>query len=230
MFEGPLELLLALAEREEVDIFQVSLARVTDAYLAEIAQRETPDPQEMAEFLWMAARLLLLKSIRLLPGETPNEEETELLGWEEDVRQRLEEYRAYKAMAQELMERAEQETFAFPPPPRPPEPLCVLPMSRTRAAMLLPTELDLVALRSKARERARIVDRYQYELGELLAISRAISSERDVVRLLGLILESEDRLEAVVTFVAVLELLRRSVISVRQKERFGPIHIEARSA
>src|SRR5919108_2821350 len=121
VFEGPLELLLALAEREEVDIFQVSLSRVTDAYLAEIARRDTPDPQEMADFLWMAARLLLLKSIRLLPGETPSDEEADLLGWEEDVRQRLEEYRAYKAMAQDLMERAEQESFAFPPPPRPPE-------------------------------------------------------------------------------------------------------------
>ena len=80
VFEGPLELLLALVEREEVDIFKVSLARVTDAYLAEVAAREIADPQEMAEFLWMAARLLLLKSIRLLPGETPTDEETELLG------------------------------------------------------------------------------------------------------------------------------------------------------
>jgi len=81
VFEGPLELLLALAEREEVDLFQVSLARVTDAYLAEIANRETTDPQEMAEFLWMAARLLLLKSIKLPPGETPTDEEVDLLGW-----------------------------------------------------------------------------------------------------------------------------------------------------
>src|SRR5207245_9057905 len=121
VFEGPLELLLALAEREEVDIFQVSLARITDAYLAEIAQREVQDPNEMAEFLWMAARLLLLKSIRLLPGEQPTDEESELLGWEEDVRQRLEEYRAYKAMAQDLMTRAEQEVFAFPPAARPVE-------------------------------------------------------------------------------------------------------------
>src|SRR3989449_6713117 len=118
VFEGPLELLLALAEREEVDIFQVSLSHVTDAYLAEIATRDVADPQEMAEFLWMAARLLLLKSIRLLPGEPPTEEETDLLGWEEEVRKRLEEYREYKLMAEGLMERAENETFAFPPPPR----------------------------------------------------------------------------------------------------------------
>src|SRR5216683_6183692 len=116
VFEGPLELLLALVEREEVDIFKVSLAKVTDAYLAELASREIADPQEMAEFLWMAARLLLLKSIRLLPGETPSEDETDLLGWEEEVRKRLEEYRIYKQMAEGLMERAEQDTFSFPPP------------------------------------------------------------------------------------------------------------------
>ncbi|MEA2655565.1 MAG: segregation and condensation protein, partial [Chloroflexota bacterium] len=68
VFEGPLELLLALVEREEVDILEVSLAKVTDSYLVELAAREVADPAEMAEFLWMAARLLLLKSIRLLPG------------------------------------------------------------------------------------------------------------------------------------------------------------------
>src|SRR5207248_11805203 len=121
VFEGPLELLLALVEREEVDIFKVSLARVTDAYLAEVAAREIPDPQEMSEFLWMAARLLLLKSIRLLPCKNPTDEETELLGWEDEVRQRLEEYRAYKEIAGELLERAQQETFSFPPPARPVE-------------------------------------------------------------------------------------------------------------
>jgi len=224
VFEGPLELLLALAEREEVDIFQVSLARVTDAYLAEIAQRETPDPQEMAEFLWMAARLLLLKSVRLLPGEAPNEEETELLGWEEDVRQRLEEYRAYKAMAQELMARAEQETFAFPPAPRPPEP----------GGQEEPLEVDaLVAafnsVLARIPPRPVVVTGRTWTLEEKLDLIRERIAQGPV-ELLGLILESEDRLEAVVTFVAVLELLRRSVISVRQKERFGPIHIEARPA
>ena len=195
VFEGPLELLLALAEREEVDIFQVSLARVTDAYLAEIAQRETPDPQE-----------------------------TELLGWEEDVRQRLEEYRAYKAMAQELMARAEQETFAFPPPPRPPEP----------GGQEEPLEVDaLVAafnsVLARIPPRPVVVTGRTWTLEEKLDLIRERIAQGPV-ELLGLILESEDRLEAVVTFVAVLELLRRSVISVRQKERFGPIHIEARPA
>lgn len=222
VFEGPLELLLALAEREEVDIFQVSLSRVTDAYLAEIAQRETPDAKEMAEFLWIAARLLLLKSIKLLPGEAPTEEEAELLGWEEDVRQRLEEYRAYKAMAQDLMERAEQETFAFPPPARTVE----------AGGQEEPLDVDRLveafnSVLSRVPPRPVVVHGRTWTLEEKLDILTERLG-RGPIELLELILESEDRLEAVVTFVAVLELLRRSLITVRQKERFGPIHIEAR--
>ena len=224
VFEGPLELLLALAEREEVDIFQVSLARITDAYLAEIAQRETPDPQEMAEFLWMAARLLLLKSIRLLPGEQPTDEESELLGWEEDVRQRLEEYRAYKAMAQDLMVRAEQETFAFPPPARDIEP----------GGQEAPLDVDILvaafnSVLARIPPRPVVITGRTWTLEEKLdLINRRLL--HGPIELVALILESEDRLEAVVTFVAVLELVRRGAVTVKQKERFGPIHIEAKAA
>jgi segregation and condensation protein A len=248
VFEGPLELLLALAEREEVDIFKVSLARITDAYLAEIANRETQDPHrgvaageglgpaaalaggssplldEMAEFLWIAARLLLLKSIRLLPGEEPTDEESELLGWEEDVRQRLEEYRAYKAMAQDLMVRAQQETFAFPPAARPveaggqEEPLDV--------AVLVAAFNSVLA---RIPPRPVVITGRTWTLDEKLELITE-RLRRGPIELVELILESEDRLEAVVTFVAVLELVRRSAIIVRQKERFGPIHIESRAA
>jgi segregation and condensation protein A len=222
VFEGPLELLLALAEREEVDLFQVSLSRVTDAYLAEIAQRETPDPKEMAEFLWMAARLLLLKSIKLLPGETPTDEEADLLGWEEDVRQRLEEYRAYKAMAQDLMERAEQESFAFPPGPRTVE----------AGGQEQPLDVDVLvaafnSVLSRIPPRPVVVSGRTWTLEEKLGLIEE-RLRRGPLELVELILESADRLEAVVTFVAVLELLRRSLIRVKQTERFGPIHIEAR--
>jgi segregation and condensation protein A len=224
VFEGPLELLLALVEREELDIFDVSLAKVTDSYLIELAGREVADPAEMAEFLWMAARLLLLKSIRLLPGEPPTDEETELLGWEEDVRQRLEEYRAYKEMAQGLMTRAEQEPFAFPPPTR----------QVDAAGQEEPLQVGLLVVAFNS-VLARIPPRPLVVTGRTWTLEEKLETIRGRLRLgpielLELILESEDRLEAVVTFVAVLELLRRSVISVRQKDRFGPIHIESRIA
>jgi segregation and condensation protein A len=221
IFEGPLELLLALAEREEVDIFKVSLAKVTDAYLVEIASREIADSQEMAEFLWMAARLLLIKSIKLLPGEQPTDEETELLGWEDEVRQRLEEYRVYKEVAGELMERAQQETFAFPPPARTVE----------AGGQEEPLDIDLLVVAfnsvlARIPPRPLVVHGRTWTLQEKIEL---ISNRlrKGPIELIELILESQDRLEAVVTFVAVLELLRRSAIRVRQKERFGPIHVEA---
>lgn len=221
MFEGPLELLLALVEREELDIFQVSLAKVTDAYLAEVAARDVLDPSEMAEFLWMAARLLLIKSIRLLPGEIPPDEETDLLGWEEEVRQRLQEYRAYKEMAGELMERVQQDSFAFPPPVR--------PVEAGGQEQPLEVELLLVAFNSvlaRVPPRPLVVTGRSWTLQEKLdAVTERL--RRGPIELVELILESEDRLEAVITFVAVLELLRRSLVRVRQKERFGPIHVEA---
>jgi len=223
VFEGPLELLLALVEREEVDIFKVSLSKVTDAYLGEIAAREVPDPQEMAEFLWMAARMLLLKSIRLLPGETPTDEETELLGWEDEVRQRLEEYRAYKEIAGELLERAQQETFAFPPPARPLE----------AGGQEEPLDVDFLVEAFK-RVLARIPPRPLVVTGRTWTLQEKLDLITDRLRegpieLVELILESQDRLEAVVTFVALLELIRRSLVRVKQKERFGPIHVEARA-
>ncbi|HEV1991389.1 MAG TPA: segregation/condensation protein A [Candidatus Dormibacteraeota bacterium] len=222
VFEGPLELLLALVEREELDILQVSLAKVTDAYLAEIAARDIANPQEMAEFLWMAARLLLVKSIRLLPGEVPTDEETDLLGWEEEVRQRLEEYRVYKEMAGELMERAQRDSFAFPPPARPIE----------AGGQEEPLEMGLLlvafnSVLARIPPRPLVVTGRTWTLQEKLEML-TIRLRQGPIELVELILESEDRLEAVVTFVAVLELLRRSLVRIQQKERFGPIHVEAR--
>jgi segregation and condensation protein A len=176
----------------------------------------------MAEFLWMAARLLLLKSIRLLPGEPPTDEETELLGWEDEVRQRLEEYRAYKEMAGELMERATQETFAFPPPSRPVE----------AGGQEEPLDVDFLvaafnSVLARIPPRPLVVHGRTWTLQEKIEVI-GVRLRNGPIELIELILESADRLEAVVTFVAVLELLRRGVIRVRQKERFGPIHVEAR--
>jgi len=224
VFEGPLELLLALAEREDVDLLQVPLAVLTDGYLSSIAQDPAPDPAEMSDFLWMLSRLLLLKSIRLLPGEEPGEEELELLGWEEDVRRRLEEYRQYKEVARELMERAGAETPAFPSPAR------LVEVEGQEA----PLEVGI------------LVNAFKDLLGRLpprpvTVTGRAWTTEQKVealtgrllrgpVELIELILESEDRLEAVVTFVALLELLRQGRVSVRQKESFGQIVVSWKHA
>lgn len=224
VFEGPLELLLALVEREEVDLFQVPLASLTDAYLRQVECLERPDAAEMAEFLWLASRLLLLKSIRLLPGQQPEPEEAELLGWEEDVRRRLIEYRTYKEMAEQLMARTGADATSFPPPVR------ELALLGQEAAL----EVDsLVAafqsLLARIPPRPLVYEGRAWTLDEKLEVLRLrlASGPFDLAELL---LESVDRLEAVVTFVAFLELLRRGEVRVRQRRAFEPIWVEAARA
>jgi segregation and condensation protein A len=217
VFEGPLELLLALCERDQIDLFQVSLAAVTESYLM-----EQKNPVEMAEFLWLAARLLLLKSIRLLPGEEPEPEEAELLGWEEDVRRRLQEYRQYKQVAEALLERTQAEIESYPPPPRD------VPV----AGQEQPLDVGslLIAFQSLLQ---RLPPRPVVMVGHGWTVEDKVDVledrlQRGAFDLAELILESEDRLEAVITFVALLELLRRGAVRVRQDQRFASIWVEPR--
>jgi segregation and condensation protein A len=222
VFEGPLELLLALAESEKVDLFQVSLAVLTEAYLAELAAMERGDPAEMAEFLWLAARLLLLKSIRLLPGEEPEPEEAELLGWEEDVRRRLQEYRAYRELAEGLMARAANDETSFPAPVRNVEVEGQEEPLRVDALVVA-----FQSLLSRVPPRPLVfVGRSWTVEGKLEILGRRLRS--GPFDLVEMILECEDRLEAVVTFVAILELLRRGSVRVRQRHSFEQIWVEPR--
>lgn len=218
-----MELLLTLVEREEVDLFEVSLAEITDAYMAELSRLERRDPLEMAEFLWLAARLLLLKSIRLLPGEEPEPDEAELLGWEEDVRQRLQEYRLFKELAEELLARREAEVESYPAPPREIEARGQEQPLRVDALIIA---FQSLLQRLPPRPLVFVGNSWTME-DKLDALQARLDRERRF-DLVAVILESEDRMEAVVTFVAFLELLRRRVVRMYQRARFGEIWVEAR--
>jgi segregation and condensation protein A len=222
VFEGPLELLLVLAERDEVDIFQVSLASLTEAYLAELATLDRLDPTEMAEFLWLAARLLLLKSIRLLPGEEPDDEEADLLGWEEDVRGRLLEYRSYKEMAERLMQRAAADEPSFPAPARE---VAVEGQEEPIQVAALVAAFQSVLARLPPRPLVYVGTRWTVE-DKVGALRQRLAEGG--FELVEALLECQDRLEAVITFVAVLELLRQGEIRVRQDRNFSRILVVAR--
>ena len=102
LFNGPLDLLLRLIEKRELDISQLALASVTEEYIQQIDQLAPEQaPDEIAEFLVVAAKLLLIKSSLLLPAD-PVEEEEEL---GDDLAQSLARYRQYKQVASELGER-----------------------------------------------------------------------------------------------------------------------------
>lgn len=222
VFEGPLELLLALVERDQVDLFSVRLHELTAAYLAAVAGLKRPDANEMSEFLWLAARLLLLKSMRLLPVPPTEPEEIDLVGWEEDVRARLVEYQAYRRLAQGLMERASQQEFSFPAPVR----------EIAAAGQEEPLQVEalvgaLEALLARIPPRPLVVTQERWTLEDRLEdLNRRLAEGGfDLVQVL---LQSQDRLQAVVTFVALLELLRQGRVSIRQEHNFASIWVEPR--
>jgi len=182
------------------------------------SRRQEVDGTSVAQ-LWVHAVQPLDGGVTAVHGEEPGEEEIELLGWEEDVRRRLEEYRRYKEVAQELMERATSEAHAFPSPAR----------SVDVEGQEAPLEVELLvnAFRDLL---SRVPPRPVTVTGRAWTTEQKVETLtgrllRGPVNLVDLILECEDRLEAVVTFVALLELLRQARVTVRQKEAFGDITV-----
>ena len=112
-FEGPLELLLELIQKEKLSINEISLAKVTDEYVAEVeklAKEGHIDQEALAEFLVIAGELLLIKSRSLLPEYAPTPEEQESL---EELSRRLEELKRLRDASQELGQLARRHTFIF---------------------------------------------------------------------------------------------------------------------
>src|SRR5579859_4790618 len=98
-FEGPLDLLLRLIEREELDITAIALAQVADAYLAHVRALDQPDPAALSAFLVIAAKLVLIKSRALLPRPAAQRTSDEALDTADDLVRQLHEYKRYKQAA-----------------------------------------------------------------------------------------------------------------------------------
>jgi len=228
VFRGPLDLLLDLIEKEELDITQIALAQVTDQYLDYLSRLPRRDPAELSAFLWVAARLLWIKSRVLLPrpplavGEEGEEEG-------EDLVRRLQEYRSYRQAAGFLEERlkAGWRSWGRVSPP-------VLPPSRPAELEGVSLEALLAALQRRLAELAVEEGRPRPPSARVTLVEKArLIYERlrshPEVSFQDLLAESSSREEVVVTFWAVLELFKRCWITLEQEELFGPIVIRRRS-
>src|SRR5437763_4919603 len=111
-FDGPIELLLTLAQRAEVDLKSIALATLTDDYLRAIDQ-ERPPLDRLAAFLVIGARLVQLKAAGLMPDAMGAEAEEDLQAWEDAIKGRLEEYKRFKELAESLMRRHASGRFTF---------------------------------------------------------------------------------------------------------------------
>ncbi len=223
VYEGPLDLLLQLIEHAELDITAVALAQVTDQYLAYIHQIQVP-PDEISAFLVVAAKLLQIKSEALLPRAPIHEAGEEDLG--EALARQLRLYKRFKEMAIWLDERVARHLHTY---------LRVAPPPKVETRLDL-SDITLVDLMEAARtiflqEQAKsalgtVISAPRITIREKIAwIARKLSEEHQATfkQLLG---EKPTRLEIVVTFLALLELVKRYRVSTRQEGLFSDIQIE----
>jgi segregation and condensation protein A len=227
-FEGPLDLLLRLIEREELDITTIALAQVADTYLAHVRALESPDLAALSAFLVIAAKLLLIKSRALLPRPAVVKGADEALDEGVELARQLRAYQRYKQAAALLRAWEEQghrsyARAAAPPAlplPRQHEPLDVtmsemIAAVQRRMQLLLPLDPPATPLPSP---KVITVPEMVVRIEDRLRRQEWFSFED----LLALVVQ---RVEVVVALWAVLELLKRQAIVVEQERMFGPILI-----
>lgn len=228
VYEGPLDLLLQLIERAELDITTLSLAQVTDQYLAHIKSMQERSAAEVSGFLVIAARLVQIKSAALLPRPpvVAPEEEEEDPG--EALARQLIAYKRFKELAGVLAQREEAGLRTY---------LRVAPPPVKVEARLDLSNVTLEDLVSAARE-------IFLSKPDLPALSQVVSMPRVTIReKIRAIIDSlrqlrkstfhsflrrrGDRLEIIVTFLAMLELIKRRMIEASQNELFGEIEVRS---
>ena len=228
VFSGPLDLLLHLIEREELDITAVSLVQVTGQYLEQIRRLGEEQLEGLIDFISIGARLLLIKSRALLPrppalpsDEVEEEDPTEAL-----LRQ-LRAYKRFKTAAQWLDGRQRRGLRTYLRVAPPPQPEGHLDLSGVSADTLL-AALQAVLARTEVRElslsvaqpRTLTIDDQLQQLRTRLGRGRAFLFN-------DVLLNPHDRTEVAVTLLALLELIKRREAQASQSRLFGPIEIAA---
>ena len=239
-FEGPLDLLLHLIDKNKVDIFDIPIVEITNQYMEYLHAMETEDMSVISEFLVMAATLLDIKARMLLPKEV-NEE-----GEEEDPRQelveRLLEYKMYKYMSYELRDRqmdAEhmlyreqslpKEVLQYKPPVNLDEILGDLNLEKLNAIfqdVMKRSESRLDPVRSKFGQ----MEKEEVDLDQTIAYVEKYISQHRKCNFRDLLNKQKSKMRIAITFLTILEMMKTGKIEVEQDEIFGEILITAKQS
>lgn len=220
-FEGPLDLLLRLIEQEELDITTIALAKVCEEYLAHLRQVEDRSPEEVADFLVVAAKLLYLKSLLLVP-DAVGDDDGDATGLADQLRI----YRLFIEASQGIVTRYVSGTVCYPTERVPiapgtfiPPPHCGHDMLRVAFERILAELEPIVRIPRAVVGRVISIDDRISEIRRLIETQPHASFD-DVLR------GRRGRDEAIVSFLAILELVKRQVLEVKQESRFAPITIQ----
>jgi len=225
-FEGPLDLLLYLIRRQNLDILDIDVAEITRQYLGYIELMASIQLELAAEYLVMAAMLAEIKSRMLLPRQQSEDDD------EEDPRaeliKRLQEYERFKKAAEDIdelprMGRDIHRAYAEAPD---------RDQQRPHPDVNIK---ELVTALADVLKRSEMFESHQVEMEKLSTrerMSQVMENLRDnqFVPFVALFTLEEGRLGVVVTFLAVMELIKESLVEIVQSESFGPIHVKAKTS
>lgn len=236
VFEGPLDLLLHLIEKNKIDIYDIPIVEITDQYMEYIHSMDQEDLGTMSEFMVMAATLLDIKCKMLLPKEI-NEE-----GEEEDPReelvQKLLEYKMYKYMSYELKECMDNaagvfykaptipdEVLKYREPVDPSELLAGLTLEKLNniyQSILKRQEAKIDPIRSKFGT----IEKEEVSLSDKMLAMKSYASEHRKFSFRQLLTNQSSRVQVIVTFLSILELMKMGYIHVQQDELFDDIQVD----
>jgi segregation and condensation protein A len=225
IFEGPLDLLLHLIKKNEVSVTDIPIATITEQYLATLELMETLSLDVAGEFLVMASTLVHIKSRMLLPAGSDEPDEEEGVDPREELVRRLLEYQRYKDAAEQLEQRDVLTRDVFV-------------RSATPTEEVGPRGFRELSVFELLGALKRVIDRLPKDSFHEVTLDKITVREKmtlllDMLRQQSSIMfealfgEAKSRMEVVVTFLAMLELVKGRAIRIYQEERAGPIMIEA---
>ncbi len=237
VFEGPLDLLLHLIDKNKIDIYDIPISEITDQYLEYVEMMEKEDMEVMSEFMVMAATLIDIKCRMLLPKEE-DEKGKEIDPREELVRQLLE-YKEYKYMAGRLRIKMDEagevavrgqqlpkEVMSYVPPVDLDEMLKDLSFDRLKDVFqfVLQRQEDKI---DPVRSRFGHIEKEEVALPEKMTFVRNYARKNKHFSFRRLLEKQHSKMQTIVTFLAVLELMKTGKIAISQKEIFGDIEIDS---
>ena len=227
VFEGPLDLLLYLVKQEEVDIYEVNLTRLATQFLEYIETMRLLDLEIAGEFLVMAATLMYIKSRELLPVDqqvaAEGEEEGEDPRWE--LIRQLVEYKKFKDAAARLALLEARQEEVFPRSPGKLEFEVETPRRNEASIFDLVNAVSTILQRFNKRDDQRDIFEDKWSVSEKIELLMRRINERAQFRFSELFEGVTSRAEVVVTFLALLELIRLKQLTAVQDEAFGEIHL-----
>ncbi len=226
IFEGPFDLLLHLIGRKEIDIYDISIAEITDEYLAYIENMRELDLEVATEFLLIAATLLKLKSDYLLPEPEKEAEEITSAELREELLWRLVEYQKYRNAAADLLARLEREERYYYRSLDMEEPFAsIMPdvIQGLTLEKLLKAAMEFIE--SESEVDVSYIAPVKVSITDFMDRVRSTLREKGHTSYRELTMDCALRIELIAVFLALLELYKREEVDLRQAARFGDIRV-----